>query len=63
MTGKRQALFEGETTKGRLPTPYGFSTLDAKAGQAATAAFVGAGLVALLSLALGLRSALLRTSD
>ena len=61
VTGKRQALFEGETMKGLLLTTYGFSTLGAKAGQAATVAFAGAGLVALLSLAVLLRSA--RSAD
>ncbi len=50
VTGKRQALFEGETMKGLLLTTYGFSTLGAKAGQAATVAFIGAGLLAVLSL-------------
>ena len=58
VTGKRQSLFEGETMKGLLLTTYGFSTLGAKAGQAATVAFLGAGLVLLLSMA-----ALVRRAD
>ncbi len=50
VTGRRQSLFEGETMRGLLLTTYGFSTLGSKAGQAATVAFLGAGVVLLLSL-------------
>lgn len=52
VTGKRQSLFEGETLRGLLMTSYGFSTLGAKAEQAAGVA-TGAGLVAALA-AIGL---------
>jgi hypothetical protein len=54
VTGKRQALFEGETMRGLLMTTYGFSALGAKAGQAATAAsWAGAGLLVLSLAVLG----------
>lgn len=56
ITAKRQSLFEGETMKGLLLTTYGFSTLGAKAGQAATAAYAGAGALVLLSAVLLVRS-------
>jgi hypothetical protein len=37
--------------RGALLTSFGFSTLGEKAGQAATVAYSGAGIVALLSIA------------
>ena len=49
--GQREALFQGETSRGLLLTSFGFSVLGEKAGQAATTAYLVAGLVALLSLA------------
>jgi hypothetical protein len=58
VNAKRQTLFEGESMRGLLLTSYGFSTLGAKAGQAATVAFFSAGLllpVSLGFLARGLR--------
>ena len=51
VTGKRQALFEGETMRGLLLTSYGFGTLGAKADQAADVANVAGAAVLLLSLA------------
>ena len=48
--GQRDALFQGETSRGLLLTSFGFSVLGAKAEQAATTAYLVAGLVALLSL-------------
>jgi hypothetical protein len=49
VTGKRQALFEGETMRGLLMTTYGFATLGAKAGQAATAASWAGGILLMVS--------------
>ena len=51
ITGLRNTLFQGETSRGLLLTSFGFSDLGEKAGQAATVAYALAGLVALLSLA------------
>jgi hypothetical protein len=51
LTGQRNTLFQGETSRGLLLTSFGFSDLGAKAGQAATVAYGAAGLVALLSVA------------
>ncbi len=48
--GQRDAVFQGETSRGLLLTSFGFSVLGAKAEQAATTAYLVAGLVALLSL-------------
>lgn len=48
--GQRDALFQGKTSRGLLLTSFGFSVLGEKAGQAATTAYLVAGLVALLSL-------------
>ena len=49
ITQKRDTLFKGETLRGLLLTSYGFSTLGEKADQAATVAYAGAALLALLS--------------
>ena len=51
LTGQREALFKAEMLRGALLTSFGFSTLGEKAGQAASAAYAGAGVVTLLSLA------------
>ena len=50
-TAQRETVFKGETLRGVLLTSYGFSTLGEKADQAATVAYLGAGLMLLLSLA------------
>jgi hypothetical protein len=50
LTTKRETLFKGETLRGLLLTSFGFSVLGEKAAQAATVAFLGAGLLALLAL-------------
>jgi hypothetical protein len=50
LTTKRETLFKGETLRGLLLTSFGFSTLGEKAAQAATVAYIGAVLLALLSL-------------
>jgi hypothetical protein len=50
LTTKRETLFKGETLRGLLLTSFGFATLGAKAAQAATVAYLGAGLLALLAL-------------
>ncbi len=50
-TSQRETVFKGETLRGLLLTSYGFSTLGDKADQASSVAFVGAGLMALLSIA------------
>ena len=49
VTGQREALFKAEMLRGALLTSFGFSTLGEKAGQGATVAYTGAGLLALLS--------------
>ena len=57
---QRGVLFQGETSRGLLLTAFGFSDLGIKAGQAATAAYTAAALLALLSvgsLARGLTAA------
>lgn len=48
---QRDTLFQGETSRGLLLTSFGFSVLGAKAEQAATAAYLAAALLALLSVA------------
>jgi hypothetical protein len=63
VTGKRQALFEGETMRGLLMTTYGFSTLGSKAGQAATAASFGGLAILALSLAVVVSAAAGRRRD
>ena len=50
LTTKRETLFKGETLRGLLLTSYGFSVLGEKAAQAATVAYLGAALLALLAL-------------
>ena len=49
VTATRETVFKGETLRGLLLTSYGFSEFGDKAGQAATVAYIGAGLF-LLSL-------------
>ena len=59
VSGVRNTLFQGETSRALLLTSFGFSDLGAKAGQAGQAAYAAAGLLALLSagaLVVGLRS-------
>ena len=48
---QRDTLFKGETLRGLLLTSYGFSQFGEKAAQGATVAYIGAGLLALLSIA------------
>jgi hypothetical protein len=60
VTAQRETLFKGETLRGLLLTSFGFSVFGVKGSQAATVAYIVAGLLALLSLA-GLFHAL-RTS-
>lgn len=48
ITGQRQTLFRGETLRGLLLSTYAWSTIGQIAGIAAIAAFVGAGLMAVL---------------
>src|SRR5215207_3063535 len=50
ITAQRGTLFKGETLRGLLLTSYGFSEFGTKAAQAATVAFLGAGLMFLLAL-------------
>jgi hypothetical protein len=50
-TAARETLFKGETLRGLLLTSFGFSVFGVKGGQAATVAYLFAGLLALLSLA------------
>lgn len=49
LKGQREALFKADMIRGTLLTSFGFSTLGEKGAQAATAAYAGAALVALLS--------------
>lgn len=51
VTAQRETVFKGETLRGILLTSYGFSALGSKADQAATVAYLAAGLMLLLSLA------------
>lgn len=51
VTGQRETVFKGETLRGLLLTSYGFSEFGAKAGQAATVAYLAGGLLFLLSIA------------
>lgn len=51
VSAQRETLFKGETLRGLLLTSFGFSEFGVKAGQAATVAYLGAALLALLSLA------------
>jgi hypothetical protein len=52
----RQTLFMGNTLRGLLLNAYAFGTMGAVAGIAAVVAYVGAGLILVLSI-LGLRHA------
>lgn len=56
VTAKRQSLFEGETMKGLLLTTYGFSTLGAKAAQAATVSYGAAAALFLASIVVLVRA-------
>lgn len=49
LAGERQTLFMGETLRGLLLNAYAFGKLGTIAGIAAVAAFVGAGVMLLLS--------------
>src|SRR5690606_32279643 len=49
VTRQRETVFKGETLRGLLLTSYGFSEFGVKAGLAATVAYIGAGLMFLLS--------------
>jgi hypothetical protein len=51
ITATRETAFKGETLRGLLLTSFGFSEFGRKGGQAATAAFAAAALLALLSAA------------
>ena len=51
VTAQRETVFKGETLRGLLLTSYGFSEFGAKAGQAATVAYLAGGLMLLLSIA------------
>jgi hypothetical protein len=46
----RETVFKGETLRGLLLTSFGFSQFGDKAAQAATVAYIGAGVLALLAL-------------
>ena len=62
VTGQRETLFKGETLKGLLLTSYGFSVFGVKGAQVATVAYLGAALLALLSIA-GFAHALRTSKD
>jgi hypothetical protein len=49
-TTARETVFKGETLRGLLLTSYGFSEFGTKAGQAATVAYLGAGVLLVLSI-------------
>jgi hypothetical protein len=51
LTAARDTVFKGETLRGLLLTSYGFSQFGDKAAQGATVAYIGAALLALLSIA------------
>jgi hypothetical protein len=51
LKGQRDQVFKGEMLRGTLLNAYAWSTMGRIAGIAATVAFVGAGLLALLSVA------------
>ena len=51
VTSQRETVFKGETLRGLLLTSYGFSEFGTKAGQAATVAYLAAGLMLLLAIA------------
>ncbi|GIJ43563.1 hypothetical protein Val02_04490 [Virgisporangium aliadipatigenens] len=50
-TTQRETVFKGETLRGLLLTSYGFSEFGTKAAQAATVAYLAAGLLFLLAAA------------
>jgi len=50
VTAQRETVFKGETLRGLLLTSYGFSEFGTKAAQAATVAYIAAGLMLLLSI-------------
>jgi hypothetical protein len=47
-TASRETVFKGETLRGLLLTSYGFSEFGTKAAQAATVAYLGAGVMVVL---------------
>jgi hypothetical protein len=49
-TTNRETVFKGETLRGLLLTSFGFSQFGDKAAQAATVAYIGTGVLALLSI-------------
>jgi hypothetical protein len=49
-TAARETVFKGETLRGLLLTSYGFSEFGNKAAQAATVAYLGSGLLFLLTI-------------
>ena len=49
-TTNRETVFKGETLRGLLLTSFGFSQFGDKAAQAATVAYIGAGVLGLLAL-------------
>lgn len=51
VTAQRETVFKGETLRGLLLTSYGFSEFGTKADQGAIVAYLGGGLLALLSIA------------
>ena len=51
VSSQRDTVFKGETLRGLLLTSYGFSEFGTKAGQAATVAYLAAGLLLLLAIA------------
>jgi len=51
VTAQRDTVFKGETLRGLLLTSYGFSEFGTKAAQAATVAYIAAGLLFLLGIA------------
>ena len=51
VTQQRETVFKGETLRGLLLTSYGFSEFGTKAAQAATVAYIGAGVMLLLAVA------------
>jgi hypothetical protein len=51
VTAQRDTVFKGETLRGLLLTSYGFSEFGTKAAQAATVAYLAAGLLTLLAIA------------
>lgn len=50
VSAQRETVFKGETLRGLLLTSYGFSEFGTKAAQFATVAYIGAGVMLLLSI-------------